>query len=529
MIVKLAHAKDILSRVQATWTPPEFMRIEPIDYAEKFVRITTEDDPPLVIPFRRNPVQQVYYGKKLSAPTPRATGKRIIVLKSRRMGITTIEQALSYARCRTQRGSECITVAQTKPETEKIFKMVKRMHDDDPNKAKLNTDRKDALSYKLLRSTFTLSSAASTAVARGSTLSKVHGSEVAFWETNDQDTRNLIVALGEAARKGEMVLESTANGVGGFFYDTWKEAEEGKGIWSPIFLGWYMDSRNSVVPRPGEREQIIETLTEEEIFLVERFNCDIGQLAWRREKSKGGEKAKKLFKQEYPATAEEAFISSGMSYFSIDTIETRMRQCKDPIRESEGMAVWKDPQPGCRYIVAADTSEGTNGSDPSPIVVLEWETGEQCLRLNWSVKPHVLGRKCVELAKLYNGAIIAIECNNTGHSALNTVLNQENYGNVYYHENDVRDESRMNTTPGWRTDGKTRPVLLGDLEDALEKNLFVFNDKLFLSQCRAFRDNGNGKAETGRGQGHHGDLVIAWGIAWQVRKTRAARSSLLFI
>lgn len=515
---EFANVDKIIARVRAILMPPEHLRIPEMEYAEKYVKIKTEDM--LVIPFRINPVQRIYYDIKARTPMPKATGKRFIVLKARRMGITTIEQCISYAQCRTRRNSKCMTIAQTKPDTAKIFEMVLRMHQDDPNFAKLDKDRKDALAYKLMRSDFSIGTAGGVAVARGDTLSRVHGSEVAFWDTNDNDTDNLIASLGEAARRGEMVLESTANGLGGWYYEKWQEAKSGDSIWTPIFLGWYMDSRNQVSVTKEESDIIVDTITDEESHLVDQFGCNINQIAWRREKSKGKAKAKKMFKQEYPSTPEEAFISTGTSYFNTDIIEKKERECKQPIRESEGLCIWAEPIEGIHYIVAADTSEGNLNSDDSPIGVLRWDNGEQVARLNWKASPSALGHKCVEFAKKYNGALIAIENNNTGHSAINTVMNQCLYNRVYYHEDLVKENPKESTTPGWRTTGLTRPLLLNELNDSLENDEMIVNDKLFLTQCRVFRDNGQGKSEASRNSGHHGDLVITWGIAWQARKAK---------
>jgi len=515
-----ANAREILERSCSILAPPEHTTISDIDYAEKYPRIKTEDTPPLIIPFRMNPIQCVYRSLKAAVPVPKATGKRILTLKARRMGITTYEQITSYATVRTKRGSELLTIAQSKPEAEKIFRMVHLMHDTDPNYMRLDLDRNDALAYKALRTCFTITSCGAVAVSRGSTLVKVHGTEVAHWDLNYDDTNNLVIALGTAARRGELIMETTAKGLDNWFAETWKEAERGKNIWTPIFLGWYLDPRNSIQTTYDDRVLIKETLDEEEAYLVERFNCNINQLAWRREVSKGGAKYKKLFKQEYPATADEAFQATGSSFFNSDTLSTLSLRCKEPIRETEGLTIWKNPEPGHKYIIAADTSEGMSDSDPTPIGVLDWATGEQVLRNDCCLRPVSLGHKCVEYAKLYNGGLITIENNNTGHSAINTVMNQCMYGNIYYHENELRDDAKEDVTPGWRTTPLTKPMMLGELDEALEKEYMIVNDKRFLDQCRSFRETASGSAGVARSKVHHGDIVIMWAIAWQARKSR---------
>jgi hypothetical protein len=519
-----ASAKDFLWRMDRNFLPPEHDRMDPMEYIEKYVMIKDLRD--LIIPFRINPVQREYKRIKDAVPMPKTTGKRILVLKARRMGVTTFEQANSYAMCRTRRNTECMTLAQTDKDTRKIFEMVLRMHKYDPNKARLDKDRKDAIAYKDMSSEFSIGTAGSTAVGRGGQLSKVHGSEVAHWDISDSDCDNLTVGLNETARLGEIVYETTANGLGGWFYERWMEASQGKGLWAPVFLGWFLDSRNAVPYTPEELEELIDTLDSEEAWLVQHKGCDPGKLLWRREKVRVGAK---LFRQEYPATPEEAFMFSGTAYFDTDVIDKLFRLCATPVHESGGFIVWKFPEKDRRYVIGVDTSEGNESSDDTPICVLDWETGEQVARYNGKLKPHVLGKKSVSVAKMYNGALLAVENNNTGHSVLNTVMNQELYTNVYWHEDPLKEDAKEEGTPGWRTTQKTRPLLLSELDEAIENRYMKVNDKLFLSQCRVFKDSGYGRSEVNRKTGSHGDLVFGWGIAWQARKAKWSSGSITIL
>lgn len=510
----LAKARDLLNIPCASWMPPRWLNTPPIEYIEHNLKVMTEHSPPLNVNFRLNQSQRVYYGHKEAIAVPRGSGKHIIVLKGRRMGVTTLEQALSYAMIKTRPGSKVVTIAQTDDAVSEIFTMVKHFHNEDKNWIKATTNSTTALSYASLRSQFTVNTAGGTAIKRGATLHRAHGSEVAFWDLNDSASMNLIASVTNACNLGEIVLESTANGSSGVFYELWQDAIRGKGSFHPIFLPWFLDHRNKIVPTMREVAEIFDTLDEDEIFLVTKHDCSVEQLAWRRMKIAGSEKGLMIFKQEFPSFSEEAFLSTGYHYYDSKMIEVLIRLAADPIYDSNGLTVWKDPQVGHRYIVAADTSEGNVGSDPTPVVVLDWRTGEQVYRLNCCLKPNVLGERIVEIAKKYNDAIIAVESNNTGHSVLNTIMNTCLYPNIYYMVDDVRAEEKELTRPGWRTDGKSKPILLAELNEALEKRHMTCNDKLFLEECRTF--NGEGKV-TKKGK-HHGDLVIAWGIAWQVRK-----------
>jgi hypothetical protein len=60
------------------------------------------------------------------------------------------------------------------------------------------------------------------------------------------------------AAKTFAFLESTANGVGGFFYDEWQFAKKGESAFKPLFFAWHehseyelRGSRNALRRRRG--------------------------------------------------------------------------------------------------------------------------------------------------------------------------------------------------------------------------------------------------------------------------------------
>jgi hypothetical protein len=106
----------------------------------------------------------------------------------------------------------------------------------------------------------------------------------------------------------EVIIESTANGVGGEFHERWQQAEAGIGDYQAIFVPWYwQDEYRRPVP-----EGFVLTANEEKYRAA--YGLDIGQMAWRRAKI-AELKDEMLFKQEYPATAAEAFQMTGHDGF----------------------------------------------------------------------------------------------------------------------------------------------------------------------------------------------------------------------
>ncbi len=61
---------------------------------------------------------------------------------------------------------------------------------------------------------------------RSRTVNALHGSEVAFWD----HTAEMMLGLRQTipnSPKSMILLESTANGVGNWYYDTWNAAVDG--------------------------------------------------------------------------------------------------------------------------------------------------------------------------------------------------------------------------------------------------------------------------------------------------------------
>jgi hypothetical protein len=68
-----------------------------------------------------------------------------------------------------------------------------------------------------------------------------HGSEVAFWPNAKTHFAGVVQAIPDLPGT-EIVLESTANGLGGEFHERWQQAESGQGDYEAIFIPWFWDT-----------------------------------------------------------------------------------------------------------------------------------------------------------------------------------------------------------------------------------------------------------------------------------------------
>jgi hypothetical protein len=479
-------------------------------YAQSYLWISNKQG--ITRPFFLNPIQNRYLRIKEAA---RKRGfKKFIVLKYRQGGITTEEQAESFHLVATKENQRAMTLAQDTGSTENIFRISQMFYDNlsaEVKPKRLADSNKRDLNFPSLNSLFSIGTAGNKTSGRSQTLQKVHGSEIAFWPGTYQDIQRLVAGLTIACSNGEVVFESTANGIGNWFHKIWVDAKAGRNNWFPIFLAWYMDPLNMVPLADGE----VLDLTEEETALVDTYNLIAEQIKWRRMmQADVGE----LFPQEFPEDDISAFMVTGLHWFNISIVNNLVKYCKEPVetRDDGSITIWVKPQSSHRYVAGGDVAEGLPNGDFSNCNILDSVSGEQAAKLRGRWAPDLYAKKAVELCVEYNKALLGIERNNHGHSALNTARNTLHYNRLYMHRDYDAESDTQKSRLGYPTDQKTRPILLDDLKAATESRSMIVNDQEYLGECIVFEDTGSGKYEAR--SGFHDDDIMGWGIAWQIRK-----------
>ena len=474
----------------------------------------------VIVPLIAKQIQLTHQREKEEA-IKQGKKAKFLLLKSRKLGMTTWEQALSYRMITTQPNTTCLTLAHTHEDTKKIFRMVNTMANHDMQKPKDMNITKSSVEVPSMNSIFTVGTAGSKALGRGSDINRVHGSEVSRWEGGVDLIEDLVAGLTEAARYGEVMFETTANGAQGYFYIQYEEAmrEPLNSSWTPLFYPWFADPVNCIIDyTDDERDEYFDTITDDEKRIVELYSLSIGQMLWRRMKMKD---LKKLFPQEYPENWNEAFLVRGISFFDLGMLTEFIKNKKTPLNNRESVLVWKEPEEGKEYCAGADPSEGNAESDYCFMGILEKVSGEQVACLSGKWRPEVFARKCIDLCKHYNNAIFACEINNHGHSVMNTVINTLKYTHLYLRlrvlEKTKYGGVKTEKVPGWLTNAATRPILLDELNEAMEEGFMLVNDDIFIEECKTFVDTGK-RYEADSGQ--HDDRIIGWGISWQCRKQR---------
>lgn len=266
------------------------------------LRIRTKDR--ALVPLRVNQPQRLFLDVLLPAwrDTPYdLRARREILLKARQEGFSTLIQALFFLDTVSTPNTQTVVIAHDADSTERIFQMVQRFYRHLPLERRPVTQRANRREYYWpdLDSYFFVGTAGTGDYGRGGTINNVHGSEVALWPDAEAIVRGLLQAV---PREGNIILESTANGLNNFFHDEYQRAKAGNSRYTPRFYGWnLLDEYRSPVP-------VGFTQTEEERGLAVRYGLDDEQLQWRREKKL---ELRGEFVQEFPLNDTEAFVSSG--------------------------------------------------------------------------------------------------------------------------------------------------------------------------------------------------------------------------
>lgn len=263
---------------------------------------------------------QVYLHGRLQAQIERTGKVRALVLKGRQQGISTYIGGRYYWRATHSKGKRVFILTHEQEATNNLFGMVDRYHQHCPALMKPETGAANAkeLFFSRLESGYAVGTAGTKAVGRSQTVQFFHGSEVAFWPNAKDHFAGVVQAVPDLPGT-EILLESTANGIGGEYHERWQQAEAGQGDYEAIFIPWFWE--------PAYRRDCAPDfdLDDEERAYRDLHGLTIEQMAWRRAKI-AELKDPLLFMQEYPATASEAFQATGHDSYIKPEIVLRARK-----------------------------------------------------------------------------------------------------------------------------------------------------------------------------------------------------------
>lgn len=234
------------------------------------------------------------------------------------------------------------------------------------------------------------------------------------------------------------------------------------------------------------------------------------------------------FEKENPLNEHEALAPPRTrAFFNIgvlqEMLDPKFGNAADPRDHIRGLlSVWQYPITAGKYVIGVDTAWGKTGSYNCG-TVLDWHTGTQVAELHGRLHPDEMAQEIISLHKMYNHAYLGLERAGEGQERdgdsvvvvdkVELMLQECSCRNrLYYH-------NRNSTHPsiaGWQTNGRTRPVMLAELAEAIRNGEIVIRCREGIGEMLSFIRNEQGRPQASKGA--YDDRVMAYALAWQMRK-----------
>lgn len=327
---KLATVKDVEKRARYGRQALRQLWDDELTYLEKTHFIRTKE-PGVVLQLRLNYAQRRFYNDVIVACRKEKRPIRGIVLKARQLGFSTFIQSWQYEQCDRSPNRVSLTISYDDPSSTELFRKAKFVHAN-----MWFPQGHDRNSTQLLEldngSVFQVKTAGNLSAGRGDTYHHLHCSEIPMWIDPGETLGAALQAV--PSKPGTSIFfESTAKGAVGQFYDDWRAAEAGRSDFVPFFAPWFWDPDYALGFASPEAEGAFASsldLTERRLRDTHKLSNE--QLHWRRWKIRNdlqGSEAK--FRQEFPSTASEAFLTTGSPVFNADAVAAIELNCAPPL------------------------------------------------------------------------------------------------------------------------------------------------------------------------------------------------------
>lgn len=453
---------------------------------------------------------------------------RIVVLKARQLGLSTITNALLFARSFVYEQSHSLVIAHENDASEYLFGMTHLFWETFPYHD-LYTPKyisRRELSWKETGSSIRIATARNVKAGRGRTVHALHASEVAFWEHPEETMLGMRQTIPN--RPGSMiVLESTANGVGNWFYDVWNAAVSNDVDYVPLFFPWW--KHYEYTGSASGLNAPLGALNSDEKLLT-KLGVSEDHLVWRRWAIRNlADNNEDTFRQEYPATPEEAFIASGTNVFPIH----KLKEVYEPQRGQRGflfrgdggqvefkpdisgpLTIFRLPSSDRdwgKYFVGGDPTHTTFG-DNAVAQVINRRTYEQVAIWQGKIDPMSFGEELAKLGTFYNNATISTEIEGPGYATVGRLV-EMNYPQLWQARWADKSPGKIADTYGWSTTFKRKEWAVGHLlKLVVDRDITIHHDNT-MNEMRNYVTLPQGGYGNAGGRDKHDDCVMALAIA----------------
>lgn len=535
-----------------------------------------------MIPFKLNYAQRILL-VELEKMRLAGVPIRIVLLKARQWGGSTFVQLyMAWIQLHLRTGWYSVILAQTKDTARRIKAMYKKVLEGYPSfifgtselkfapyggnsSDSIITDR----SGKVIRdNVITVASYENHDSVRGMDYAMAHYSEVAYWRpTPTKSAEALIVSVGGGILPIPLtveVMESTACGQSGYFYDEYQLAKKGKSNRKAVFIPFYYiendmtDFKDTQEKREfaqwlldnKDNDEAPDETSESGKYLYSLWvkGATLEHINWYIFKRKGFHDHGSMA-SEAPSDDVECFVYSSKTIFSPYHIQMMCdKYRRDPIvkgniaMRADGSVhvtqgnitpfwIWKQP---CatptknRYLVSVDVGGRTDRADFSCITVIDrWplllgNPIEVVARWHGHVRYDELARKAVAVAKYYQNALLVFESNTFDKKRgeaneyiqegdhIRGILNTIEYDNLYMRPStdpeDIRNGRMVKI--GFNTNRKTKQDMVDNFIVLFEDDMFIDHDERFYDEAFIYVQRDDGSYGNKEGKDNHDDIFM---------------------
>ncbi len=436
-----------------------------------------------LVPFTMNDAQEKFLSHVEENPWA-------YILKARQLGMTTMIAARFFWRALFTPNFRVGVLAHRTESAQAIFEIYRRFYENLPVFLKFPTEKSNVRELSFFHGGYVRVTTANSENFRGTTYQALHCSEFAFWGDVEKTVASAFQTAGPNA---DIYLETTANGMN----DAHRLWQDQNGF-SKVFFPWTDDAAYvSSKPKGGLNPKIKKYAKE--------FDLTDKQANWAHEtymsKCMGNWNT---FLQEYPVNAEQAFISSGQTFFS--TLYPH-------VQSERGYRSYVDEIPKYRiYSMGVDVASGSPSGDYSSFCVMDVSDKKNpsvCSTFYERIPPHAFAERVRMEAKKYD-ALIVVESNSYGLAVLEHLIGN-NYAYIFKRTQYDKMAERWVEKVGFSTNVSTRPVMLSRLHEYISKRWLEPTDDRMKFEMNTFIYNDRGKPEAATKK--HDDMIFAYALA----------------
>jgi len=449
-------------------------------YFSRYLRIV--DKKGRLVPLEPNEVQEKFLHTVETNPW-------IYVLKARQLGLTTIIAARNLWKVLFTPNHKVAVLAHRGDSAQAIFEIYKRYYENLPDFLRFPTDKSNVRELAFFHGGMVRVMTAQSEGARGTTYQGLHCSEFAFWGDVE---KTVAAAFQTAGPNAEIILETTANGLN----DANKIWQQENGF-TKIFYPW---TDNSLYRKAGKTGRLHAKLKE----VAAKHGLDKQQVCWAQETlDTKCMNNWNTFMQEYPVTAQMAFITSGERFFDL------------VFPHAQALIGRREYVPYDKYRVyslGVDVASGSPSGDFSAYCVIDVTEKDRPVVVATHYErlpPHEFAELVRKEAEKYN-ALVVVESNTYGLSVLEYLVGRE-YAYIFRRTHYDKMGARWVEKLGFQTTSATRPMMLSRLHEFCSRGKLTINDDRMKTEVNSFVYNDRGKPEASPGK--HDDMVFAHALA----------------